>query len=198
MLFRCPNWAEHTLQSRLLFLYAILIRDGVCSLRQSAPHAVNMHERAGRKMFHIRSLPPELSAASQRGAGDNSHCADARLMVVRLHRRATEGTAVRTSKDLRVEREFCPTWPCRPCQYLANPEGLHAAAAVCRLLRHRMRLRGRAKHEVLVDAALTEEVPPADMSGGSERQATASSKSVGWLYRSPPTARDIRARSSRS
>ena len=41
-------------------------------------------------------------------AGDNAYRADTRLMVARLRRRATEGSAVRTLRDLVVESELGP------------------------------------------------------------------------------------------
>ena len=90
------------------------------------------------------------------GAGDNSHWADTRLMVVRLRRLATEGTTVRTSNDLRVEGELGPTLPCRPSQPLAIPEFLYAAGAVRRLHPQHVRMRRAANREVLLDAPLRE------------------------------------------
>ena len=69
------------------------------------------------------------------GAGDKSHWGDTRLMIVRLRIRPTEGTAVRTSNDLREEPNLGPALPCRPCQHLPNPEGLHGGRPGRRLQR---------------------------------------------------------------
>ena len=94
-------------------------------------------------------------------------------MVVRLQRRAIDGTAGRSSKDLWVEDELGTPLPCRPGQDLSNPEALHAAGAGRRLDSQPRRLREGAKHEVLLDAPLIEEFPAADQVGGSAWQDAA-------------------------
>ena len=108
------------------------------------------------------------------GAGDDSPRTHARMMLFGLSGRAegTEGAAVRTLHDLRVEGELGPPLPCRPYQYLANPEAFHAGRAGLRLPRRQGSLRGGADHEELINPPLTDEVLAAVESGGSTRQPT--------------------------
>ena len=127
MLFSWISWEEHTLQSRLKVLYAIVSRELVGSHREIAPQAVDTHERAGREMFVLDLCRRTSHLAAIDGTGDNSHRTDTRVVVVRLPRRATEGTAVRTSNDLGVERQLGAPFSCRPCQDLAYPEGSDSA-----------------------------------------------------------------------
>ena len=93
-------------------------------------------------------------------------------MVVRLPPRASEGTGFRTSNAVRGERELGPALPCRPCRNLAHTEGLHAAHAVRRRQRQPRGMMVGAKHEVLLDAPLTEELPAAVQRGRSATLAS--------------------------
>ena len=126
--------------------------------------AVEAHERARREVlmlqFHCR--PDER--APYRRATNYAPRALSRLLVVCLHRCAAEVTPDRAGYYRRVEYELHPTLLRGPCQDLARPEFLHADRARRRLHRRPLPLWAGANLEVLLDTALTEDVP-----GGIDR-----------------------------
>ena len=161
------------MQSGLQVVDTIVFRQLAHTHRQATLQAVDAHERARREvlMLHVRCRRDELAAFHR--ASDHAPWAHSRLVIVCLRRRAGEGAAVRTVDDRGVEGELRPTLPRRPRQDLAHPELLHARRARRRLHRRPRRLSSGAELEVLLDAALTEDVPAAIDRCRPSRQALA-------------------------